>query len=366
MQNRKSSQVVQMLGSSLCVASIVFTVAACSAPKSQFKALPEATPPQFASQSTDPVDAPRAAEDVGPFEMAEGTSVRIEKVKLLKPELSAPGQGLEWVSQREPSNGTLEEDGDSVTFTPKHGFVGKVKFTYVAKDKQGRISTGVVTVEVRRPAAEPVYGSSGSKLYRYDLASAGSVEIGKFTIDGASVDNVFDTAISSDGLMYAVAGNALYYVDANSAKMTLVTADGLASFKTIAGLTALPSGQLALAGDGISLYDITTKKLTTLVAPGQYETSGDIVALPDGFLYWVVKTDGNNHLIRVNPKTAALVDVGSLGRDSIFGLGYAEGNLYGFAKNGDVFPINPETAAVGQSSRSEIFWYGATTNPVRW
>jgi hypothetical protein len=178
--------------------------------------------------------------------------------------------------------------------------------------------------------------------------------------------SVFDIAITPAGLMYAVNGSGLYSVNAASGVMTLIPTDGISNFGDINGLTALSNQTLVIAGNGVAVYDIPTHILTTLVAPGGYQSSGDIIALPDGNLYMSAVTTGTDHLIRINPNTGATTDLGSLGYTEVYGLGYANNIFYGFSADGEIFQINQTNASTSDPVSTGISWYGATTNPVLW
>ncbi|MEN0065182.1 MAG: hypothetical protein AAGA48_23765 [Myxococcota bacterium] len=99
---------------------------------------------------------------------------------------------------------------------------------------------------------------------------------------------------------------------------------------------------------------------------GAYDTSGDLVGLPDGFLYWTVRGEPNDQLVKVDPLTGATFLVGPIDEAKLFGLGYAEGALFGFGEEGPIVRIDPKTAETTELRRDGTAWWGATTNPVKW
>ncbi len=211
------------------------------------------------------------------------------------------------------------------------------------------------------PATEPVYINDASTLYSFDPDTRTATRIGTFREGGAALDGgMTDIAISLDGVMYGGSFDALYRIDPTTAECTFVATLG----DELTGLTFVSDGRLVGAGAGVSFIDVRTGALDTLVAPGAYETSGDIVGLPDGYLYWSVW--GGDLLIRVDPDTGATRRVGDVGVERLFGLGYADGALYAFTGTSDVIVVDETTAAAGAATDLPVNWWGAATNPVLW
>lgn len=251
-------------------------------------------------------------------------------------------------------------------FQPASNFSGSVTFQYTIANSINLTASATVTINVRKPATQPIYGQSASTLYSYDGSTGASVAIARFKLSNGSSVNVFDIAITPNGLMYAVDGSSLYYVDATTGIMTKIPTTGIGNFGNINGLTALSDGRLVISGDGVALYNIATQVLTTLLPPGGYQSSGDIIALPDGYLYLSAVSNGSDRLIKINPETGATQDMGSLGHGGVYGLGYANSTLYGFDSSGLTFSINPNNAHTVDLVYTGVTWYGATTNPVLW
>ena len=93
------------------------------------------------------------------------------------------------------------------------------------------------------------------------------------------------------------------------------------------------------------------------------------MGLPDGYLYWSVRGgwDQDDQLVRVNPSTGEETWVGHLGESRLYGMGYANDELFGFSGSGTIVGVNPETGYSQKVEQYEEFsWWGATTNLVVW
>ena len=326
---------------------------------------PTATPTPTSTPSS---GTPPVAVNDGPFEIAVNQTLTIQTSALLANDYDPHGLPIHYSSFQAASGGTLTLNGGTFTFVPANNFVGTVTFVYTIANSLNLTASATVTIDVRTAATEVMYGQSPSTLYSYDPSSHASTVIANFRLANGSAVSVRDIAITTNGLMYAVDGANLYYVNAATGVLTKLPTQGISTFGNINGLTALSDGDLVISGDGIVIYNIASQTLTTLLAPGGYQSSGDIIALPDGNLYMAASTNGNDHLIRINPTTGATFDLGSLGHEAVYGLGYADGVFYGFASNGQVFNITTTSTSVSTSGNvnTGIEWYGATTNPVLW
>lgn len=209
-------------------------------------------------------------------------------------------------------------------------------------------------------ATEPVYINTSSTLYSYDPGSNRATEIADFNENGRAFSGMTDIAIDLDGHMFGGSYTALYRIDPNTAEVTFVA--DLSDEMT--GLTFVSDGTLVGAGAGVNIVDPNTGRLTELVPPGRFDTSGDIVGLPDGMLYWTVT--GGDDLVVVDPSSGSAQRVGDVGESGVYGLGYAYGTLYGFTSAGRVLQIDSATGRVSDDTRATGTWWGATTNPVLW
>ncbi len=209
-------------------------------------------------------------------------------------------------------------------------------------------------------ATEKVYVNDASKLYKWDPAANQLAALGSF---GSSVSGMTDIAIDSNGTMIGCDGDKNLYVinPTNAAVRKLATMANDAN-----GLTFLPDGRLVASGAGVWAIDRTNGQVTeTIVTAGRFDTSGDIIGLPDGKLYWVVRGTSGDQLVRIDPSSGSTTLVGSLSLARIWGVGYANGSLYGFGSD-SVITVDPATAQTSLTRSLSGAWWGATTNPVTW
>jgi hypothetical protein len=323
--------------------------------------VPTATPTPTPGQGLAPI-----ARNDGPYEIAQNQTLTIAISDLLLNDSDPAGLPLHFYTYQNPTSGTLTLSGNNLVFQPTNNFSGSVTFQYSIANSINLTASATVSIDVRKAATEAIYGQSQSTLYSYDGATGASSAIANFRLSTGGSVSVFDIAIAPSGLMYAVDGSALYYVDASTGIMTKIPTTGLSNFGNINGLTALSDGRLVISGNGIAIYNIATRVLTTLLAPGGYESSGDIIALPDGYLYLSALSSGSDLLIQIDPDTGATRNIGSMGHGGVYGLGYANGTLYGFDSSGLTFSINQTNAHTTNLANTGVSWYGATTNPVLW
>lgn len=223
---------------------------------------------------------------------------------------------------------------------------------------------GGVIVDTGDPevATEPVYINSGSTLYSYDPTTRTATEIGVFKDRGVTVSTMTDIAIDLSGHMYGVAYEELYRITPSSARVEwLATLDASQN-----ALTFVSDGTLVAAGDGgVVSIDLTTYRTRAIGGRG-YESSGDIVGLPDGYLYWSVLGGSSDVLVQIDPQSGAAVELGPIGTNGVYSLGYAYGELLGFTSGNKVIVIDAGTGRTTRTDGLSGSWWGATTNPVLW
>jgi len=208
---------------------------------------------------------------------------------------------------------------------------------------------------------EPVYLHTGETLYSWNPSTGILGIVGNFALtDGTPVDAITDIAIDGVGRFYGVSYDTLYGINGYTAEVWPIAPLDTPLF----GLTCTSDGKLVGGGDGLVEIDTITGAITTLVPEGRYQTSGDLVGLPDGLLYWAVR-EGDD-LVVVDPVSGVTVPRGEIGVTSIYGLGYAYGALYGFTEAGTAIEIDPTTGEVLNTRSLPGAWWGATTNPVLW
>ena len=212
-------------------------------------------------------------------------------------------------------------------------------------------------------ATESIYVHTSTTLFSYDPATNAAVRIGDFKEGGSRISDMTDIAIDMSGHRWGGAFTRLYEIDPRSGACTYVR--DLPDSAT--GLTFLSDGRLVIAGSALRFFDPATNQTSVLVGGGTYTTSGDIVGLPDGYLYWTVTSwSGGDGLVRVDPNSGTTTYVGDLSASSLYGVGYANGTLYGFSSWGTIVGIDPSNARNISTNTVNQTWWGATTNPVRW
>jgi hypothetical protein len=223
-------------------------------------------------------------------------------------------------------------------------------------------------------ARETVYVNNSTTLFTYDTAAGVTTRIGSFRVGSTNLEAMTDIAIDNAGNLFGAVANStrrqLYSINPETAECVLLGNIGHVSN----GLTFLPDGRLISAADDVLVLDpLTGQTLATLVpATRNFKTSGDIIALPDGKLYWAVKaaSGSSDRLVQIDPSKPVASNTtvaGDIGTTNVYGLGYADGVLYGFTSAGTSVEIDPAT---GASSRTRTMtgqsYWGATTNPARW
>lgn len=218
-------------------------------------------------------------------------------------------------------------------------------------------------------ADAPVYANTSGQLFEVEPETGARTLVGNFRYEGQPVEGMVDIAIDLNGRMFGGTFDALYQIDASNGNLAKICDTDLNPYAL-----AFTSDGILFAGADAEIVSVELPSCSrrSLATSGGYTTSGDLVGLPDGFLYWTVRGDGDDapdELVRVDPTTGGAFWVGTLIEDRLFGLGYdeGEGQLYGFSSNGVILQINPSNAASSVLSEDvDTSWWGATTNPVVW
>lgn len=228
----------------------------------------------------------------------------------------------------------------------------------------GTPDTGSPDTGAPPAATAPVYAHTANTLYEIDPLALSVVNVGNFhTGSGAGIPDIVDIAINLSGAVYAGSDDRLYRVDPTTAEvLELCTLSSPATALTFTSDGVLFAG----SGSKIITVDTTTCATTPLLQSSPYSTSGDLVGLPDGYLYWTVVGFGSDELVRVDPNTGEDSWIGEIGEQTLYGLGYALDNLYGFSSAGTITRIDPITGDGTEVYRDGTTWWGATTNPVVW
>lgn len=212
-------------------------------------------------------------------------------------------------------------------------------------------------------APEPLYAHSENTLYAIDWQSFAVTEVSDFR--GEPSESIFDIAICRNGKLYGIQDRTVFAIDPRTAELTPLDVEIPVSGN---GLTCLSNGMLVVSGEKIAFINPATGKTRVLHQKRPYLSSGDIIALPDGFLYetTIGAEEESDVLVRIDPLTGKTKKIGEIGFTDVYGLGYAYGKLYGFDSEGNILRINLATGRGTVLSRTSIQFAGATTNPVFW
>jgi hypothetical protein len=232
------------------------------------------------------------------------------------------------------------------------------------------------------PGNQPavVYGHSDNTLYKLDPDTKAVSVLGTFQ----GCTKVTDVALDANSNMYVTTQTGLYSVDIASVKCTLIA---MGTYPN--SLSFVPAGTLdpnveALVGyvdDEYVRIDLTSGKMTNigkLNGGSGVVSSGDIVSVKGGSTYLTVKGGSsctkNDCLLEVDPTTGAMThNWGSVGHQSVFGLAFWAGAVYGFDNAGDLFEVDfsgtkAQTTAIPiPSAPSGLQFWGAgstTSAPV--
>ncbi len=230
----------------------------------------------------------------------------------------------------------------------------------------------------------PVYANTRDQLFQVEPATGARTPIGTFHFaDGTPLssqlapnDGMTDIAIDSQGRMYGGTHGALYRIDAETAQVEFVC--DTFTERQMYAMAFTPDDELIASGsDGtIRIFETNNCETTVVLDSPIYDTSGDLVGSPSGHLYWTVKgdPDGGDGLVRIDPDGWFVQYLGELPFASLYGLSYADGELFGFNSEGKTIVIQPPGAPPADGmvtawtvdDDDSIQWWGATTNPTAW
>lgn len=210
-----------------------------------------------------------------------------------------------------------------------------------------------------------VYAHTSLELFRVDPRSLTVRSVGEFSFSDDERDHAMtDIAVNAAGEVWGVTFDAIYRIDATTARCTLVAPlEGQYN-----GLTFVPAGVLnpdrevlvAVEGGG-TYYVVNTAdgRVTRLGALGGYRSSGDLVSVANAETWAVVKVDGDDQLARVDLRRGVTALIGPTGVSDLWGIGYWRGRLYGFAQGGAFVTIDPATGRATEVARTGNPWWGA-------
>ena len=241
-------------------------------------------------------------------------------------------------------------------------------------DARGAVDTGSTSDTGATPSSSRVYAHSGSTLYKIDTTTYAAVAVGPMTALGTQ--SLTDLAIDKNDQMVGITLNKLYAIDQQTAAVTLIK-DLSQSASGFTSLSYIPvdlndsnsADMLVSANDQGDVYKIdpvsgTAAKLGSFgtTAAGKIVSSGDLIGVRGLGIYCTVNvgTAANDYLAKIDPVTYKATPAPSdTGFKQIFGLAFWAGTIYGFAKDGSILSIDPNTGKGTKLGGGSVQWFGA-------
>jgi outer membrane protein assembly factor BamB len=219
------------------------------------------------------------------------------------------------------------------------------------------------SVDLGPPAKAPVYANTSSELFEVDPGFDLLELVGGFSLDGQAVEHFVDLAVDLDGRMYGGTYDSLYEIGPTNAELRFHCA-------TQANMTAMTFGADGVlyvgGGSTIVALDLADCSSELVLESADYETSGDLVGSPDGALYWTVKGENGDELVRFDPATGDVEWLQVLIAERLYGVGYDDGELLGFSSFGKIVSVPLDGGESTVIANSAEAWWGAATNPLEW
>lgn len=215
-----------------------------------------------------------------------------------------------------------------------------------------------------------VYANTASELYRVEPRSFAITLVGRFTFSDSDRDHqMTDIAVNAAGEIWGITFNAIYRIDAATARCTLVSPlEGQYNGLTFVPVGVLnPSAEVLLAVAGSGDYYVVntgTGRVQRLGSYGAYASSGDLVSIASAETWAIVKVLGDDNLARVDLRTGRTTLVGPTGVDDVWGLGYWRSRLYGFTQGGQFVTLDPATGRATVQSTASRAWWGAGVTTI--
>jgi sugar lactone lactonase YvrE len=307
--------------------------------------------------------------------------LNIPKSDILNAVTALKGDNLTLKSVEQPPAGNqFSDQGDHYVFMSPTA--GTVTLHYSVADANQLTTINLITIKVlpSGSATAAYYACGSSKLYQLSADNQSILKTVATTYLGKPIA-LNDLAIDANGNMYAKdqKNNGIYKLDAVSGIATQIVATIPNSRGYLEGLTFLPNGELATAQLDGTILSFNLSSLTTSVyLSTRYSMlGGDIKMLPDSFIYWTVSNatstlcanrtgPGTQALVRIDPNTGTVVEMGCLSEPNILGLGFSHGTIYGFTKSGNVVKIDTLNAQTTIISSPGFEFWGAASNPALW
>jgi hypothetical protein len=241
---------------------------------------------------------------------------------------------------------------------------------------QGTASTGAFMTSATSSGTgamqiAEVFGHSASVLYKLDPDTKFVSAVGNFSNCGAEV---IDIALDKDSNLFATSYAGLYKVDRTTAACTLIQSGNYPN-----SLSFVPAGTLDMnvealvgyEGDEYVRIDPASGNITPIgnLSGNGLVSSGDVVSVKGGASYLTVTgVTCADCLVEIDPASGAMVkNWGSLGYESVYGIAFWAGSVYGFDAAGELFEVKFDngvmTTALINSPPNVSFWgAGSTTS----
>jgi hypothetical protein len=231
------------------------------------------------------------------------------------------------------------------------------------------------------PSTSPdaVFAHSATNLYRIDPDSLLVTPVGQFAFTGQA-KNVTDIAIDRSGRMLGVSLDNVYSIDPDTAIATLLAPlnAGYSSFTSLSFVPVTaddlqgPERLIAARFDGeVFEIDPQTGASTRIGDYGddngrQIGSSGDIVSVHGFGTVATVNVEGRHtdHLAWIDGTTFEATLIGDTEYDSIYGLGFWGGMVYGFTEAGQFLSIDVTTGAATPIEADIVMWWGSGVTTI--
>ena len=222
-----------------------------------------------------------------------------------------------------------------------------------------------------------VYAHSAGTLFAIDPNTLVVTVVGDFGWPAGSLgEQMTDIALDAAGHMIGISFNNVYAVDKETAECTFLAAlqasvsNGLSWVEGV----GVDPGTPALVGVNASGSYYTIDPSTGISTPigsygGGFGSSGDLVFVRGAGAFATTSHSSytSDVLVSVHPATGVVTPIGPTGFQSIWGLAYWGGEVFGFTQSGQFIKIDITT---GQGtlleSTSYAFWGAGvtTTAPI--
>jgi hypothetical protein len=216
-----------------------------------------------------------------------------------------------------------------------------------------------------------VYAHSDTVLYSIDLGSKSLVTIGKFNAPNSDV--ITDLAVAPNGTIYTISNTALYTASATDGHVTKVGSLAACGQQGVA-LTTTSDGRLWIGDYMGAICQIDISGATpVLKAPvtmqGGYALSGDMVGIGNGTVFGSAyklsdsQTQNDNILVTVDVTTGAVTQLGATGYPKLFGVSFAQNQVFGFTHDGSGRVVTIDTTS-GQGTMFGTFMDPSTNKGI--